>query len=1005
MTPAILIALAVSADAEPLVRDPPSFHGGTYPHSVEAEPRALIDARSYGAPATALAGGDGAWSVPFVHPASRYLHCAVYDPVRKRKIVFGGYGHTLSLIWTLSLDDRPQWSSFTVAGEVPASRYGATAIYDPPRDRVIMFGGAPQFGARTNEVWALSLSGVPAWTRLEDGGLRPPPRFTHTAIYESSGDRMIVYGGQGTSSVLGDVWALDLTGATGWTELLPATPLPPARSRHAATYDAARDRMIVYGGNGPDFRDINDTWELALSGTPAWRTIADPGPGRCVGHSLIYDPIGDRAVLLGGNQPAGRFSPLSSGIWFLPAGGTAWTNIRYHPYFEVDDAPAVYDAGRHHIVAYNGRDAMNIADIRLKDLVINYPPVLPTPWRSYGHSAIYDSKHERMLIYGGRGQDSPLGETWELTLSGTVRWSMLAPEGPEREFHSAIYDPMRDRMIIFSGFPGGSETWELRLSGSPAWSQLSTAGAPPEERRGHSAIYDPRRDRMIVFGGGYWGASRGDAWALSLAANPTWTALPPGPSRIWHHAVYDPVGDRMLVLGGSEGYQPKAEVWALSLEEPMTWSLLASEGGGPFPRDGATTIYDPVRHRVVVSGGCCYVDEDYNDHAFADAWELSLDGPLRWRHLTTAGNSGERMEARMIYDPPRDRAIVYGGKIPYEIEFTDVWALTWGEPAKPAAFCAGTVVPDSPLRLRYAVSNALPATRSVEWSLASERALPGLPRRGFLLVGGGATDTVRLELPIPEEALDAPNTLTFASWFSGAAPYADTCRSRIPQRPKVIGFELVPHTLNLASEGRWVTGYLEPAPPLEADDIDIASIRLNGTVTVDPAAQSGIGDHDRDGIRDLMVRFSRRALEQTVSTGDSVPVTVTGTVDGQPFTGRDFIRALQPGKETNGREKVVDDGAITSIEPSLKHALAIRRVNGAAGGRLEVELTLRDGSPARLELMDVAGRALLSRQVGVMGAGRHTFELTGGRALHPGIYFLRLTQSGIEARTRVAILR
>jgi hypothetical protein len=55
--------------------------------------------------------------------------------------------------------------------------------------------------------------------------------------------------------------------------------------------------------------------------------------------------------------------------------------------------------------------------------------------------------------------------------------------------------------------------------------------------------------------------------------------------------------------------------------------------------------------------------------------------------------------------------------------------------------------------------------------------------------------------------------------------------------------------------------------------------------------------------------------------------------------------------------------------------------------------------------MDVAGRALLSRQVGVMGAGRHTFELTGGRALHPGIYFLRLTQSGIEARTRVAILR
>ena len=55
--------------------------------------------------------------------------------------------------------------------------------------------------------------------------------------------------------------------------------------------------------------------------------------------------------------------------------------------------------------------------------------------------------------------------------------------------------------------------------------------------------------------------------------------------------------------------------------------------------------------------------------------------------------------------------------------------------------------------------------------------------------------------------------------------------------------------------------------------------------------------------------------------------------------------------------------------------------------------------------MDVAGRALTSRQVGTLGPGRHTLDLSDGRALAPGIYFLRLAQGGQEARSRAAVLR
>lgn len=76
-----------------------------------------------------------------------------------------------------------------------------------------------------------------------------------------------------------------------------------------------------------------------------------------------------------------------------------------------------------------------------------------------------------------------------------------------------------------------------------------------------------------------------------------------------------------------------------------------------------------------------------------------------------------------------------------------------------------------------------------------------------------------------------------------------------------------------------------------------------------------------------------------------------------------------------------------------------------AVGPVRVAFALPDGKPARLELLDVAGRRILEREVGSMGPGRHVVELRGRGQLHAGIYLLRLSRAGRSLTTTAVVLR
>jgi len=100
-----------------------------------------------------------------------------------------------------------------------------------------------------------------------------------------------------------------------------------------------------------------------------------------------------------------------------------------------------------------------------------------------------------------------------------------------------------------------------------------------------------------------------------------------------------------------------------------------------------------------------------------------------------------------------------------------------------------------------------------------------------------------------------------------------------------------PNTLNQGSNGKWVVVYIELPEDYNAADIDVASVLIGDTVPAEPRPYA-VGDDDKDGIPDLMVKFRRADVIGLLPAGDEVQVLVTGTVSTGTVEGVDVRRVI-----------------------------------------------------------------------------------------------------------------
>lgn len=112
--------------------------------------------------------------------------------------------------------------------------------------------------------------------------------------------------------------------------------------------------------------------------------------------------------------------------------------------------------------------------------------------------------------------------------------------------------------------------------------------------------------------------------------------------------------------------------------------------------------------------------------------------------------------------------------------------------------------------------------------------------------------------------------------------------------------------------------------------------------------------------------------------------------------------AYRLGIVVSGTEEFFGETSV-DVPVALRLALEGLRPN-PAGASQQVAFTLPTGSPATLELLDVTGRRLVSREVGSLGPGSHVVRLDPEHRLLAGVYWLRLTQGTQQRIARGAIV-
>ncbi|MDX2022506.1 MAG: Calx-beta domain-containing protein, partial [Deltaproteobacteria bacterium] len=314
-------------------------------------------------------------------PVGRAFAASAYDDDTDRAFIFGGQtaagpvADLRVLHNATTVGQGAFWQTIVPAGSALSARKFAVAAFDESAQALVIHGGCAGTCASSladaKVVTGLSM-GPAAWTALPAS---PVALREHAAAYDQVSHKLIVFGGipEAASLPTNDVWVLNNVaggGTPSWQPLAVAGTRPAARASAALAYDAAADRLYLFGGRSATGTVLSDVWVLngaaSRSGTPTWQklNISGVGPAGRWGHSLSLEPVAGRLLVHGGSSAVVNNDSIGlKDSWLLNLNNAAaptWTRVQAAS--EASPAQrlghvAAYSANRNRLLVFGGVDS------------------------------------------------------------------------------------------------------------------------------------------------------------------------------------------------------------------------------------------------------------------------------------------------------------------------------------------------------------------------------------------------------------------------------------------------------------------------------------------------------------------------------------------------------------------------------------------------------------------------------------------------------------------------
>lgn len=396
-------------------------------------------------------------------PGIRWSHAMAYDSDRGITVLFGGaLGGLLTYQDTWEFDGNT-WKEIFIDGPVPDERSHAAMCYDTVRHEMVLYGGMKGSGEKFNETWVYRSNGPGHGIWTQKSGL--PVRFTpdetaragHAMVFDARRGVAVMVGGTDSEETgtgappdhrVSEVWEWNGQNWSSFGQLFSGLRYE-GPTLHAMVYDSDTGTLSMSGGGYYYFvRPVFDDWKdldwgsmnAITPGTSSYRTEYSSGPiggtsvGRRQDHAAAYDSDRRRIVVFGGvalhDSPDGDPGNRHDEAVFLPG-----------------DYPR-YSASRFAIV---------------------------TPPARQGHRMVYDTRRQRMVMFGGirTGAAGTLySDTWEYGLgsvpiyyvdaanSAAQEGSLARPFRTVRQGASAAGDCPAVLRIRSGDYPEGALTLE-----------------------------------------------------------------------------------------------------------------------------------------------------------------------------------------------------------------------------------------------------------------------------------------------------------------------------------------------------------------------------------------------------------------------------------------------------------------------------------------------------------------------------------------------------------------